>query len=121
MSCTLATLALCFSLDGFYIHADMGVADFGEGRMADRTVEHAGTTAPFKGVVESYRYTTTERYLSDSSQNPIVTVEVGYDISPRPWLRFRLIEIRHTSSIKTGRDHGFTGIYSGVDIRPWAR
>jgi hypothetical protein len=115
MSCTLATIAACFSLSGVYVDTGLDYQDVG----VWRTEYRADPTVQRGGVIESGgRWISTNR-----SQNPYGRLALGYQMDMefgQSKVIFTLAGY-HESSIATGNDRGVNGVTFGARYFPFAR
>ena len=111
MTCTLATLAACFSMSGFYIDGSVIHANYGEAR------------GVFSGEAEWHKdhwITTLAPSIDTSAQNPYMRIAVGYSVDWSARWQTR-IDYSHESSIATGKDRGTEKFSLGVTWRPFAK
>lgn len=92
--CTLAALITCFSWSNIYVDGGLQYTD----------------TELWEMDVETGRYSTTSR-------NPLGVAAVGYEIDFNRW-RFSL-DLRHASSLNTGKDHGRNTLGFNVRYYPF--
>jgi hypothetical protein len=110
MSCTLATLAACFSLGGIYVDTGLSYQDVGERRFnydLELLPDHADVTW----------------WSDDSPQNPYGRLALGYQIEVQT-MRSKVVlslEASHISSIESHTDQGVNGITLGARYFPFAR
>jgi hypothetical protein len=114
MSCTLATLAACFSMSGIYVDTGLDYQNAGEWRPEYETFH-----SEHNGVLE-----TGGTWLNvTTAQNPYARLGLGYQAelsAGRSKVVFEL-EAWHESSVATGRDHGVNSIGLHARVFPFAR
>ena len=120
MSCTIATLAACFHLRGFYIDGALIHSSTGEGRISETSYTEYKDRSPYDKHMFPVPVTYTQRYLDTSAQNPYVRIAIGYDVQWSARWSTRL-DYSHESSIATGKDRGAERISLGVTWRPFAK
>jgi hypothetical protein len=109
MSCTLATLAACFSLSGLYIEGAVFTQD-----SKDELYQWSTRTHTLDWGTETV--TTLERV--DDTRYGRLTVGWSVDFSAK-WSAG--VEAFHRSSVQTSRDSGVQGFGAWVRFRPFAR
>jgi hypothetical protein len=115
MSCTLATMAACFSMSGIYVDTGIDYQDKGEWR----TEFHQMTPIEHNGVLETGGVWQT----TNSAQNPYGRIGLGYqmDIDFGSSKVILTLAGYHESSIATGNDRGINGLSFGARYFPFSR
>lgn len=97
MSCTLATLATCFSLANLYVDGGFLVQD-----RQDVTI----TRAPIVTTVDGQ--TLYSNAIEDAARNPYGRLSLGYAIDVSAWTVG--LEASHVSSVRAGWDKGVNAL-----------
>jgi hypothetical protein len=116
MSCTLATLAACFSMSGVYVDTGLDYQDVGEARFKfDAIAQTYNSNGDYTYRVNWHRKST--------EQNPYGRIGLGYqmDIGFGSSKVILTLTGYHQSSIATGQDRGVNGITFGARYFPFAR
>jgi hypothetical protein len=115
MSCTLATLAACFSLSGIYVDSGVAYQDAGQYRERWEVI-----TYDFPGGIKG----TSGMWVPDNEpQNMYGRLALGFQAELQ-LSRSKVVlslEANHISSMATGRDRGVNGITFGARYFPFAR
>jgi hypothetical protein len=114
--CSLLALLSCFSMNGFYVDAQLIHSNKGAGIVAYDYVTattHIKGYGPVNVTYPVYR-------VEDEPRNPYGRISIGYDVKFSD--RFSMsLDYSHESSLATNKDRGEERISLGVTWRPFAK
>jgi hypothetical protein len=123
MSCTLATLAACFSVSGVYVDTGLDYQDAGEWRWKPKTETIQVQTKSEGGEVYYHPLQYTATVVDSKAQNPYARIGLGYQMDLQMGQSKIMLTLLayHQSSVATGNDRGVNGISFGARYFPFAR
>jgi hypothetical protein len=123
MSCTLATMAACFSMSGVYVDTGLDYQDAGEWRWTQKT-ETVQVQSMSEGGETFYHPLQYRATVVDSrAQNPYARLGLGYQMNLDMGQSKVILTLLayHQSSIATGNDRGVNGLSFGARYFPFSR
>ena len=113
--CSLLALLSCFSMNGFYVDAQIIHSNKGAAVVVQETKEQQVYIKEWNQHVTAVYPTNT---IQDNPRNPYGRLSVGYDVTFNQHVSMRL-DYSHESSLDTNADRGEERISLGITWRPF--